>query len=271
MNSEWREIFDEQMEKEAKAIMEEVNSDPELKDVQAPPGMYDEIMKMIQEHEREKIYEQLSDEDRECLQIGKAYKKRRKLNRYIVLVAAIVFVLAFGTVSIGEDKNIFHLISKMLSAGERTTVNSDDAEPILYVDEEELFADIEKTYDFTAVRFGYLPKHTVFYEATFNREIQTINIIYETNKNSSLIYIIRPNYRDASFGTVIEDEKIQEYKTKVNDVEIFVTEYRIEETQKQKWSISFGYKNVTYMIRITDMDKEDVNNIVSDLIFPDNK
>lgn len=267
MNSEWKEIFDEAMEREADAIMEEINADPALKDVEAPPGMYEEIMKMIHEHEMEEIYEQLSDEDRECLEIGKAYMKRRKLNRYIMLVAAMVFVLAFGTVSIGENKTIFNMISRMLSAGERTTVNSDDAEPVLYVDEIELFEDIECVYGFTPVKFGYLPENTIFYEAAFNKEIQNINIVYEVAEESSLIYIIRPNYRDASFGTVIEDEKIEEYTTKVKDVEILVTEYRIEESQKQKWSVSFSYENVTYMIRISDMDKEDVDKIVTNLIF----
>ena len=268
MNSEWKEIINEAMEREAEAIMEEVNSDPALKDVQAPPGMYEELMKMIQEREREKVYEQLSEEDRECLEIGKAYKKRRKLNRYIVLVAAVVFVLAFGSVSIGENKNIFRLISKMLSDGERTTVDTEETDNVLYVDEEELFEDVEKVYGFIPARLGYLPENTLFYEAAFYREIQSINVIYETNDDSSLIYIIRPNYREASFGTVVEDEKIQEYITKVNDVEILVTEYRIEETQTQKWTVSFVYEDVTYMLRVSGMDKENVDRIVMNLLFP---
>lgn len=267
MNSEWKEVFDEAMEREADAIMEEVNSDPTLKDVEAPPGMYEEIMKMIHEHEMEEIYEQLSDKDREYLEIGKAYMKRRKLNRYIVLVAAMVFVLAFGTVSIGEKQSVFSVISTMLSGRERTTVNSEDAKPISYVDEEEVFEDIEKEYGFTPVKFGYLPENTIFYEAAFNKEIQNIQLIYEIDNTRSLIYIIRPNYRDASFGTDVEDEKKQEYRMEVNDVNVIITEYIVYETGENKWSICFIYDNVTYMVRTSNIKQQEIERIVMNLEF----
>lgn len=267
MNSEWRDILDEAMERDAETIMDEVNSDPAMKDVQAPPGMYEEIMKMVQEHEREKIYEQLSDEDRECLQIGKAYKKRRKLNRYIVLVAAVVFLLAFGSVSMGEDKNIFKMLSKMLSGREHTIIDTEETDKVSYVHEDELYEKIEKVYGFTPVKLGYLPKDTVFFEATLNQEIQNINMVYETSNKSSLIYIIRPNYRDASFGTDVEDEKVQEYQMRVKNVNIEIKEYIVSNTGENQWSICFVYGDVTYMIRVSNMKQEVIEKIVMNLEF----
>ena len=107
MNSEWKELITQAMEREAEEIMAEVNSDPALKDVKAPEGMYEEFMQKVYEYEKQKVYDQLSEEDRKYLQIGKAYVKRRRLNRHIILVAAVVFVLAFGTVSFGEKKSLF--------------------------------------------------------------------------------------------------------------------------------------------------------------------
>ena len=55
----------------------------------------------------------------------------------------------------------------------------------------------------------YLPLKTVFYEATFIPDMQGVNMIYEMEGGTSLKYIIRPNYRESSFGIIYEDEKIQ--------------------------------------------------------------
>lgn len=267
MHSEWKEIIEREMEREAERIMEEVNSDPALKDVKAPPDMYDELMEKIREYEKQKVYNQLSEEDREYLRVGKAYMKRRRLNRYIVLVAAIVFVVVFGTVSIGENKGIFSFISRLFSSDEQVIINSDEAEPISYVDENELYEDIEKEYGFVPVKLGYLPEDTVFYEATFSKAIQSINIIYEMSDETSLIYVIRPNYRKASFGTVVEDKKVQEYHITVNNVDVMVTEYVVQETGDSQWSVHFVHEDITYMIRSSKMEQEVVERIVMNLMF----
>lgn len=267
MNEQWREIIAEEMEREAEAIMAEVNADPALKDVKAPEGMYEEFMQMIREYEKQKLYDQLSEEDRKYLQIGKAYVKRRRLNRYIILVAAVVFVLAFGTVSFGENKSLFGWLSTLISEGDRTTVDSEDVEPLLYVNEHELYAKIEEVYDFIPVRLGYLPENTKFYEATFDETLQSINMIYETIDEMSLVYLIRPNYREASYGTVIDDKKVQEYQTTANDVAVTITEYIVEETGDSQWTVHFEYENVVYMIRIPKVQKEEVEKIVMNLDF----
>ena len=65
MFDDWKNMLEEEMEREADLIMEEVNSDPSLRDVQAPPGMYEELMEQINEYERQSAYERLSDEDKE--------------------------------------------------------------------------------------------------------------------------------------------------------------------------------------------------------------
>ena len=267
MNEQWREIIAEEMEREAEAIMAEVNADPALKDVKAPEGMYEEFMQMIREYEKQKLYDQLSEEDREYLRIGKAYVKRRRLNRYIILVAAVVFVLAFGTVSFGENKSIFAWFSSLLSDGDRTIVNSEDVEPLLYVNEHEVYEKIEEVYDFIPVRLGYLPENTEFYEATFDETLQYINMVYETSDEMSLAYLIRPNYREASYGTTIDDKKVQEYETTVNDVAVKITEYVVEETGDSQWTVNFEYENVVYMIRISKVQKEEVEKVVMNLDF----
>jgi len=248
-------------------ILAEVNADPAMKDVHAPPELYDEIIEKIHEHEKQKVYDQLSEEDREYLRVGKAYMKRRRLNRYVILVAAVVFVLAFGTVSIGEREGLFSYISKVLDKGERTFVDSDEAEPVLYSDEDKVYEDVEKTYGFVPVKLGYLPENTEFHEATLSEAIQCINIIYETSDETSLIYVIRPNYREGYFGTVIENEKRQEYQLEVKNIDVMLTEYSVAETSEKQWSVSFSHEDVIYMIRISDMEQEEVEKIAMNLVI----
>ena len=267
MFDDWKNMLEEEMEREADLIMEEVNSDPSLRDVQAPPGMYEELMEQINEYERQRAYERLSEEDKEYMRLGKEYAKRRKNNQILVLVVAVVATFTLGTVSIGENQSIFGFMSRLFNGGEQVVIDSDDIEPILYVDENELYEDVEKEYDFIPVKLGYLPEHTGFCEATFSKDIQTINIIYETSNKTSLIYVIRPNYRDASFGTDIKDKKMQEYQMLVDNVTVMVTEYQIAESGDLKWAIHFEYEDVTYMLRIIGMKQEDVERIVKNLVF----
>lgn len=267
MFDDWKNMLEEEMEREADLIMEEVNSDPSLRDVQAPPGMYEELMEQINEYERQRAYERLSEEDKEYMRLGKEYAKRRKNNQILILVVAVVATFTLGTVSIGENQSIFGFMSRLFNGGEQVVIDSDDIEPILYVDENELYEDVEKEYDFIPVKLGYLPANTGFYEATFSKEIQTINIIYETNDKTSLIYVIRPNYREASFGTVVKDKKIQEYQMVVDNVNVIVAEFQISESGETKWTIHFEHEDVIYMIRILGMEQEEVEQIAKNLVF----
>ena len=267
MFDDWKNMLEEEVEREADLIMEEVNSDPSLRDVQAPPGMYEELMEQINEYERQRAYERLSEEDKEYMRLGKEYAKRRKNNQILILAVAVVATFTLGTVSIGENQSIFSFMSRLFNGGDQVIIDSDDIEPILYVDENELYEDVERIYGFVPVKLGYLPDNTGFCEATMSQAIQSINIVYETDDKTSLIYIIRPNYRDASFGTDVEDDKIQEYQMMVDNVSVIVTEYQVVESGEQKWTIHFEYEDVTYIIRTYGTKQEEVEQMVKNLLF----
>ena len=117
------------------------------------------------------------------------------------------------------------------------------------------------------MRLEYLPEKSVFVEAVFGTDIQGINLFYGIGEEANIIYIIRPNYREASFATDLEDEKVQEYQIVNNGVNILVREYRILETDETRWALSFGYQDVQYMLRITDIEQDEVEKIVNDLHF----
>lgn len=266
-DEDWKEFIAKEMEKSLDDVMAEIEADPKMKDVKPPEGMYDELMEMIHEHERQEIYEQLSDEDKELIQLGKEYKKKRRFDRFVVVLAAMIVGLWLGSVCIGDEGDILRFMKQILTGGEQSVSDTGKTEITHYDEEEELYEVIEKEYGFIPVKLNYLPQKTVFKEAVFCPDIQGVNLYYLTDGEASVIYTIRPNYRESSLATVIEDKKIQEYVLVVNGVEITLKEYEIRDSGENRWSIYFNYENVQYMLRLTDIEQQEVEKIVNDLSF----
>jgi hypothetical protein len=272
-DEELKKIVQQGMEaelEEVERILAAIDADPVLRNVQAPPELREKVFAQIREYEEQKRLEQLSEEDREYIRLGKIYRKRRKWNKVAVLIAAAIAVLALGTVSMGEEKNILSFLKQIISGGERTTSDSGSTEPVLYDSEEELYEEIEKEYGFIPVKLDYLPQGLGFKEAVFGADIQSIYMYYGTKNSTDITYNIRPNYRDSSFVTVIEDDKIQEYMMNVNGIEISLTEYNIEESNENRWSILWTYEEVQYTLNITDMKQAEVEKIINTLGFLSN-
>lgn len=267
MNDEWKEIIGAEWEKEAEEIMAEVNSDPAMKDVQAPPELREELYQKIRELEKQKIYDQLTEEDQELIRLGKSVKKQRKFGRYAWAAMAVIVFLTMGNVSVGAGKRISRVITRLFSGREQTVSNSGDTRPSAYDKEADIRQKIEDTYGFDPVKLAYLPKDTEFYEGVFGTDIQGASLIYEMSNGSSLIYVIKPNYREGSIGIDIEDKEVQKYHMNVNGVEVIVTEYVIEESGTQKWMAQFVYEDVLYMIRVTNIDQKEMEKIVNNLHF----
>lgn len=266
-DEELKQILQEEMKKEADLIMEKVNADPTLKDVKCPDSVRVKLFEQIRLYEQQKAYEQLSDEDKEFIRLGKVHKKRRKFSRYAVLAAALIAVLAFGSVSIGQKENIFKAISRIFAGEEQVVVNSDGIEPITFVGELEAYEGIEEEFGFAPVRLEYLPNGIEFLEASMGKDIQGINMIYGKGDVADIIYIIRPNFRESSLGAHIEDVKLQEYQMEVGGVNVLLKEYLIEDSQENRWAIQFEYQDVQYLLRITDMEQSEVEKIINDLGF----
>lgn len=246
-------------------ILEEINKDPELRDVKAPEDLHDRVFAQIREYEEQKRLAELSDEEKELLRLGKIYRKRRKLSRCAVLVAAAVALFAIGTISMGENESILQILSRYLMGGEQVVSDSGSVEPVKYIDEEEVYDEIEETYSITPVKLRYLPGDVEFLEADFYSDIQEINMYYGIGDTSGLIYIIQPNFRETSHATVIEDKKIQDYIMTINETNVLVKEYQIEESSTNRWLVTWIYQDVQYTLNITNMERNEVEKIVNSL------
>lgn len=254
-------------EAEAERLLEIINADPELRDLKPPADMLDKILKSAREIWEQEEIESLSTGNKELIRLGKIYKKRRRISKYVLLVAALLVALGLGSVSMGENMGLFSMVTRFFSGGDRVVVNSEGTEPKIYENENDIFEDIEQEYNFKPVRLGYLPEGIVFQEATLCDELQVVNLIYGTNDTADVIYVIRPNFRDSSFGTTVDDKKIQVSQMRVNDVDVFLTEYEIEESKESRWSVQFEYEDVQYWLKLTNIDQQEVETIVNNLCF----
>lgn len=266
-DEDWKEFIKKEMDKSIDDIMAEIEADPKMKDVKPPEGMYEELMEKIHEYERQTIYEQLSDEDKELIQLGKVYKKKRRFDRFVVVLAAMIVGLWLGTVCIGDEGDVLRFMKQILTGGEQSVSDTGKTEITHYDEEEELYEAIEKEYGFTPVKLNYLPVGTSFKESSFSVDMQEINMYYVKNGKIHIIYTIRPNYRESSFVLINEDERKQEYTMVVRDVEVSLTEYNVVETGEKRWLLHWTHENVQYLLRITNIEQTEVEKIVKELIF----
>ena len=290
---------------EKKHVIQAVNSDPNVANSPLPPNMLDKVYKEIRANEAERAIRAIdaelmkagvpleedadeeeddeeigvaeakadaetifSAEDKELIRLGRIYKKRKKLHRYLVAVAAIVCVLAFGITSMGGPKKVFEKFNWTLAGREQTNVDSDNDDVVQMGDvkEDEVYEQIEDKFGFYPVKPIYRPEDVVLLEATIGDEIQGINMLYGKEDEVKLTYVIRPNYKTSSIGKDIEDDFMEEYIEETEHTVIYMRKYLIEGSE-ERWSIQFEYKEVFYSMLIMDSNEAEVKKIVENLIF----
>lgn len=288
---------------EKKRLMEAVNSDPHVANSPLPPNMLDKVYKEIRANEAERAIRaidaelmkagvpleedvdeeeeeigaseakadagrEFSEEDKELIRLGKIYRKRKKLHRYLVAAAAIVGVLAFGITSMGGPKKVFEKFERNVLGREQNGIDSDDNTKFVEtIDEEEVYQEIEDKYGFTPVKPVYRPEGVVLLGTTIGDEIQGIHMNYGIGDEVSLSYFIRPNYREGSYGTDMEDEVIDEYYLENGELSINVKQYRLEDGNVKRWSAEFSYNDVNYFLVAMDMEKQEFEKILKNLFF----
>ena len=92
-------------------------------------------------------------------------------------------------------------------------------------------------------------------------------MLYGEKEDVKISYIIRPNYRESSWGKDIEDELLEESEIMVNDIEISLKKYRVTENM-ERWLVGFEYQNTSYSIMLMDLNEKEVENIINGLYFP---
>lgn len=267
-----KRILQEGMDYEADLIMDEVNSDPNIQNVEAPEAIYENMWKEIQGYKdaEAQAQEKQAQEEQELIRLGKLYKKKRARNKYIILIAAVVCALGIGTISFGDGKKVFTEMKRVLGDREQTVVNTDGKEG-KFVDklssEAEAYQKIEEEFGFVPVKMYYMPEGMEFTEVIIEEDSQNVRLYYEDNNAGCISFSIITNHRLGSIGIDVDDKLVHEYKKNINEVEITIQEFLIEENSTNRWMVNFDYENAQYSIILTGLQKEETEKILENLFF----
>lgn len=264
MRKTWKRIVQLLLDKDAEHIMKKVNRDPNLKDVEAPEGLYEKILDQIREYEEEQ-----EKEKEELIRLGKVYKKNKKRGKVFVLLAAVIGILALGMTSMGGPKRVYEQFKRTIGGREQSYTNTDDdrTAEVGVVSEADAYEQIDNEFGFYPVRLYYLPDKMMFTEAVIDKDIQSIRMYYEKGEDKLLNYIIWPNYRTVSTGADVEDTIVDEYTKTVQDVDVLVKKILVEENQEIRWRAEFQYQEVQYFIMMHRFTEQEMEQTIDNLYF----
>ena len=270
MGDRLRRFMQVQSNIDADRIMEEVNADPEVQDVHAPDVLYDSLFAQIDTYEKEKSHSNLTDEERELMELGKKFKKRSHFRKQVAAIFLVCCVLgATGITAMGGPERLMEKVEWILAGREQTNVDSDDerVEEMASVSEEEAFAEIEKEYGFVPVKMYYLPDGMWFRQKEMLADAHDVNLFYTDQNNNMIVYTIHPDFRVGSLGDDVEESLVEEIQKEKNGVLINIRKYEVTENSGDRWIINFEFNNIYYYMRISGYGFEEIEKIVNGLFF----
>lgn len=237
------------------------------------------LREQIAAYENEKIYAQLSEEDRKALELGKelmrkqedeaaekkVVHKKKPVRIYLVIAAAVVMAMAFGVTSIGGPKRIIKMMTSSVGDREVEQTDTDDNKVIEKEREEEAYQEIKDSFGVDPVKLIWRPTDMKFDMLELDDAMQIAEIYYKY-KNENVIFCMSTTFRNASWGVDTEDTVLEEYPMKKDGVVIEVKEYKIESTKIRRFSAKFSYKGLEYYL-IGTMEKENFEKILKNLYF----
>ena len=260
--SKWKRLFQRELGKETQGILQEVNSDPDVQDVEAPDIVYTRIKEQLFQESR------LTAEERELIRLGKRYQKKRYRAKYVAVAAAAVFVLAMGITATGAGEKVIDKVQWWIAGRLQTNLDTNDGnikgQDIVH--EDEAYEKIEEVFGVYPVKRSYLPKHMVFTEARIEEELQNARVYYEKGKEKIICINMWFQYRPTSTGLDMEDGVVEQSEIVVQGVHINIIKYDMGVAQT-RYRVEFEYQKVYYTALIIGLTDQEVENFVKNLNF----
>ena len=196
-------------------------------------------------------------------------RKQKKKTLLVALVAILVLVMGMSMTSIGSKSYLKILLErfagedenpmKILNVEDMDTIGSDDGEL------SKVYKEIETKLGVYAVRINIGPDGMELIETQIEKELGQARLFYQYY-GEVIKYTIYLDDKESSWGEVETDKEIQEYVLTVNDVDIKVKEYVVEDYELYRRVAEFEYKGVHYQLKGI-MKKEDFEYILKNLHF----
>ena len=278
-------FMEEQMQKEAEQIEEELKKNPEIARLSPGDGAKERLYERIEEYERQQAVRRLSPEDQEALRLGRQIQQekareeenkaasrpgsgsKRFFKRLAGVAAVFVIVAAVGITGVGGPDRVMEVAQQLFGGREVTKVNSDENDILSSTESEE-----EKAYQEIKDKFGSEPVRIInqspniqFVDMQLDEQLRVADIFYDNN-GEIISYIIDCSQNNEAWGFDVEDTLENEYVYYLDEVKVIVREYTVEEINEKKYSARFDYKDVHYQLT-GNMTKGEMEEILKNLYF----
>ena len=286
---EFEEIAKEEeefLEKDTSLVVPEGTKEAVLARLKEQMKEYHREQAENEAREREEAINNLSEEDRRALELGrkmlkaevgtadtsekKVHYRRKPLKIYLALAAVIVCVLAMGITSMGGPERVVRMVRQAVGDRDVEQVDSnktDKQNKIIEGEaEEEAYQKIRDTFDTDVVKvFVCLPD--MKFDTMNLDEKKQVAELYYTYQKRKIVYIVNTGYRESSWGIDIEDSIEKEYSKEINGCNMNIVVYKVENSNQSRCVSKFKYEGVEYFM-MGLMEEGDFEKILKNLVFP---
>lgn len=267
---------EESLEKDTSLVVPEGTKEAVLARLKEQMREYQREQAENEAREREEAINNLSEEDRKALELGrkmlkaevgtadtsekKVHYSRKPLKIY----------LALGITSMGGPERVVRMVRQAVGDRDVEQVDSnktDKQNKIIEGEaEEEAYQKIRDTFDTDVVKvFVCLPD--MKFDTMNLDESKQVAEMYYSYDGETIGYIINMPYRDSSWGVDFEDSVEKKYSKEIHKCKINITLYEIEDSNVPKCVAKFKYGNIEYMLMGT-MSEQNFEKILKNLFFP---
>ena len=277
---------EESLEKDTSLVVPEGTKEAVLARLKEQMREYQREQAENEAREREEAINNLSEEDRRALELGrkmlkaevgtadtsekKVHYSRKPLKIYLALAAIIVCVLAMGITSMGGPERVVRMVRQAVGDRDVEQVDSnktDKQNKIIEGEaEEEAYQKIRDTFDTDVVKvFVCLPD--MKFDTMNLDEKKQVAELYYTYQKRKIVYIVNTGYRESSWGIDIEDSIEKEYSKEINGCNMNIVVYKVENSNQSRCVSKFKYEGVEYFM-MGLMEEGDFEKILKNLVFP---
>ena len=277
---------EESLEKDTSLVVPEGTKEAVLARLKEQMREYQREQAENEAREREEAINNLSEEDRRALELGrkmlkaevgtadtsekKVHYRRKPLKIYLALAAVIVCVLAMGITSMGGPERVVRMVRQVVGDRDVEQVDSnktDKQNKIIEGEaEEEAYQKIRDTFDTDVVKvFVCLPD--MKFDTMNLDEKKQVAELYYTYQKRKIVYIVNTGYRESSWGIDIEDSIEKEYSKEINGCNMNIVVYKVENSNQSRCVSKFKYEGVEYFM-MGLMEEGDFEKILKNLVFP---
>lgn len=277
---------EESLEKDTSLVVPEGTKEAVLARLKEQMREYQREQAENEAREREEAINNLSEEDRRALELGrkmlkaevgtadtsekKVHYRRKPLKIYLALAAVIVCVLAMGITSMGGPERVVRMVRQAVGDRDVEQVDSnktDKQNKIIEGEaEEEAYQKIRDTFDTDVVKvFVCLPD--MKFDTMNLDEKKQVAELYYTYQKRKIVYIVNNGYRESSWGIDIEDSIEKEYSKEINGCNMNIVVYKVENSNQSRCVSKFKYEGVEYFM-MGLMEEGDFEKILKNLFFP---